>query len=59
MANATPDAVKSQGPIARQWIKDAIAMVSKRPDLTGKLPQLQRLQQDLEGVLTKNGLSNK
>ena len=54
-----PDAVKSQGPIARQWIKDAIAMVSKRPDLTGKLPQLQRLQQDLEGVLTKNGLSNK
>jgi serine/threonine protein kinase len=59
LTSAAAETVKSQGPIARQWIDDAIGMAGKRPDLAPKMAQLQRIQQDLDAVLTKNGLPRK
>ncbi|HEY2827680.1 MAG TPA: hypothetical protein VGJ04_08780, partial [Pirellulales bacterium] len=54
---ATPsDAIKKQAAEARGWIDDAIDQVSKRPDLTDKMTNLQRIQQDLETTLTSKGL---
>ncbi len=59
-ANATPESAKALGPEARRWINEAIEMVAKRPDLaTEKMAGLQRIQQNLEAVLTKYGLSSK
>jgi hypothetical protein len=50
-ATATAEMVKTLGAEGRQWINDAITIVGKRPDLSGQLERLQRVQQQLETVL--------
>ncbi|HEY2881707.1 MAG TPA: hypothetical protein VGJ15_04725, partial [Pirellulales bacterium] len=59
LLSASAETIKSQGPTARQWIDDAIDIAAKRPDLAGKMAQLQRIRQDLDTFLTKNGLPRK
>jgi tetratricopeptide (TPR) repeat protein len=55
-STAAPEALKKMATEARTWIDDAIAAVGKRPDLSGQLTGLQRLQQQLDEALTKKGM---
>ena len=55
-AATSPETIKTLGTEARKWIDDAIDQAGKRPDLAGNLEALQRMQQELDGVLTKKGV---
>jgi serine/threonine protein kinase len=55
-ANTPAETIKKLGTEARRWIDEAVDQAGKRPDLAGNLDALTRIQQDLDGVLTKKGL---